>query len=384
MPWHATNPMFERSQFIVAYQSGVYTMTELADRFGVSRKTAYKWRDRFEEGGLEALADASRAPHSSPHKTDEAIAALIVAARVRFPDWGARKLIEIVAREHPTLKLPSPTAAHEVLRRAGLVHPPRQRRRKPKRPGAKPIDRTGPNATWTADFKGEFRLGDRSHCYPLTVQDAHSRYLLACDAFDSTEYHSTRRAFERLFAEYGLPKAIRTDNGLPFAAWNSVHRLSTLSVYFIKLGIGLDRIQPGKPHQNGAHERMHRTLKAEATRPPGKSLTEQQARFDDFRSRYNEVRPHESLRMASPASHYAASLRILPAVIPGPEYPSYAEVRYVSTQGQIKFHGRPYFLSTTLAHDPVGLIEVDDGIWDVLFYDLLLGRLDLRTHTFIP
>lgn len=376
--------MFERTQFIVAYQSGVYTMTELAARFGVSRKTAYKWRGRFEEGGLEALADASRAPHSSPHKTDEAIAALIVAARGRFPHWGARKLIEIVAREHPALKLPSPGAAHEVLRRAGLVHPPRRRRRKPKHPGAKPIDRSAPNATWTADFKGEFRLGDRSHCYPLTVQDAHSRYLLACDAFDSTEYHSSRRAFERLFAEYGLPRAIRTDNGLPFAAWNSVHRLSTLSVYFIKLGISLDRIQPGKPQQNGAHERMHRTLKAEATRPPGETLTEQQARFDDFRSRYNEVRPHESLAMERPASHYAASARVLPAVVPGPEYPSYAEVRYVSTQGQIKFHGRPYFLSATLAHDPVALIEVDDGIWDVLFYDLLLGRLDLRTHTFIP
>lgn len=376
--------MLERTKFIAAYESGLYTMTELAERFGVSRKTAYKWRDRFLEGGLEGLKDASRAPHSCPHKADEALARLLVEARQRHPRWGARKLLVVVARGHPGLALPSHAAAHEILRKAGLVAAKRPRRRKPRPPHAGALVADAPNAVWTADFKGEFLLGNRAYCYPLTVQDAHSRYLLACDALGATDERRARGAFERLFAERGLPEALRTDNGVPFATAHAIHRLSALSVYFLKLGIRLDRIEPGKPQQNGAHERMHRTLKAETTRPPEQTLTAQQARFDDFRREYNEVRPHQALDFSTPASRYASSARPLPAALPEPSYPAHAELRSVSRNGTIKFKGRVYFLSSTLSLELVALEEVDDGIWNVYFYDRLLGRIDQRSRTFNP
>lgn len=384
MPWPETCPMLERSKFIAAYESGLYTMTELATRFGVSRKTAYKWHARYVDQGLDGLADTSRAPRSCPHKTDAAVAELIIAARKRHPRWGARKLLVVLAREHPELALPSHGAAHAILRKAGLVTQSRRRRRRSPHPTARSLVADKPNAVWTADFKGEFLLGDRVYCYPLTVQDAHSRYLLGCDAFDSTDSHATRRTFERLFCEFGLPQALRTDNGLPFAAAHALHRLSTLSVYFLKMGIRLDRIEPGKPQQNGAHERMHRTLKAETTRPPEDCLKTQQVRFDAFRCEYNEVRPHEALDFATPASRYTSSTRPLPATIPEAEYPPHAELRSVGLSGSIKFKGHEYFLTSTLSHELVALEEVDDGIWNVYFYDLLLGRLDLRTNTFIP
>jgi len=384
MPWPETNPVLERTKFIAAYESGLFTTTELAERFGVSRKTAYKWRDRFLEAGLEGLQDASRAPRTCPHKTDEAVARLIVAARRRHPHWGARKLLAVLAREHPGLALPSHGAAHEILRKAGLVEAQRRRRPKPQHPGARPLAAEAPNAVWTADFKGEFLLGNCVYCYPLTVQDAHSRFLLDCQAFDATEGHATQRAFWRLFAEYGLPEAIRTDNGVPFAAPRAIHRLSTLAVSFLKLGIRIERIEPGKPQQNGAHERMHRTLKAETTRPPEQTLTAQQARFDAFRHEYNHTRPHQALDFAVPAARYSSSPRPLPATLPEPNYPAHAEIRSVSLGGTIKFKRREYFLTRTLALDTVALEEVDDGIWNVSFYDLLLGRLNLQTHTFIP
>jgi putative transposase len=384
MPWPETDPMLERTKFIAAYESGLYTMTELADRFGVSRKTAYKWRDRFLEGGLAGLKDASRAPHSCPHKTDEAVARLIVAARERHPRWGARPLLALLAREHPRLALPSHGAAHEILRKAGLVKAKRARRRKPTHPQARPLVAEAPNAVWTADFKGEFLLKNRVYCYPLTVQDAFSRFLLECQALDSTEGWATQRAFERLFAEYGLPEAMRTDNGVPFAASTALHGLSTLAVYFVKLGIRLDRIDRGKPQQNGRHERMHRTLKAETTRPPEETLTAQQVRFDAFRNEYNHIRPHQALDLTVPAARYASSSRPFPVTLPEPEYPSHAELRSVSLSGSIKFKSRVYFLSSTLSLELVALEEIDDGIWNVYFYDLLLGRIDQHKQTFIP
>jgi putative transposase len=382
--------MLERTKFIAAYESGLYTMTELAERFGVSRKTAYKWRDRFLEGGLEGLQEASRAPHRCPHKTDEAVARLIVEARERHPRWGARPLLALLAREHPGLALPSHGAAHEILRKAGLVKAKHPRRRKPTHPQARPLVAETPNAVWTADCarararKGEFLLKNRVYCYPLTVQDAYSRFLLECQAFDSTDGWGTQRAFERLFAEYGLPEAMRTDNGVPFAASTALHGLSTLAVYFVKLGIRLDRIDRGKPQQNGRHERMHRTLKAETTRPPEQSLTAQQVRFDGFRNEYNRIRPHQALDFDVPAAHYESSPRPFPETPPEPDYPSHAELRAVSSGGTIKFKSRVYFLSSTLSLELVALEEIDDGIWNVYFYDLLLGRIDQHNQTFIP
>jgi len=384
MPWPETDPMFERTKFIAAHESGLYSMTELAARFGISRKTAYKWRDRFAAGGLDGLCDVSRAPKSCPHKSAPAVAALLLAARARHPHWGARKLLVILARQHPEVTLPSHGAAHEILRKAGLVTPQPKRRRKPQHPGAGRLVAEQPNAVWSADFKGEFLLGDRAYCYPLTVQDAASRYLLSIDALGGTDSYATRRVFERLFRAYGLPEALRTDNGVPFAAAHAIHRLSTLAVYFLKLGIRLERIEPGKPQQNGAHERMHKTLKAETTRPPEATLSAQQARFDVFRDEYNVLRPHEALGMDTPAARYTSSTRAFPAKLPEPSYPAHAELRSVSLNGTIKFKSREYFLSSTLSHELLALEEVDDGVWNVYFYDVLLGRLNLRSQTFIP
>lgn len=376
--------MFERTKFIVAYQQNAYSMTELAERFGVSRKTAYKWLARFNAGGLDALYDQSRAPHTCPHRTEVTIAELIIAKRKAHPAWGARKLLKILAGEHPGVVFPSYGAAHEILRAAGLVTSPRSPRPKPVYPHARPLVADVPNATWSADFKGEFLLGNQSYCYPLTVMDAYSRYVLGCDAFASPGTSPTRASFARLFAEHGLPVRIRTDNGTPFAHPKAIHRLSKLGVYFIKLGIRIEHIDLGQPQQNGAHERMHRTLKAATTRPPEKTLPAQQQRFDAFRDEYNEVRPHQALDFDTPAARYVDSPRPFTGTFCEPAYPAHAERRLVSSNGTIRFKNREYFLTSSLSAEDVALEEIDHDLWNVYFYDLLLGRLNLQTHTFIP
>jgi putative transposase len=382
MPWLQTDPMFERARFVDAHHTGLYSMTELCDRFGISRKTGYKWLARFERDGGEGLQDRSRAPQASPHRTPDPVAELIIEARLERGE-GAKKLLPILGDRHPDIAWPSVSTAHRILERAGLVKRTRKRRVRPQHPPVKPLVAAEPNDVWTADFKGEFLLRDRTYCYPLTVVDHHSRFLLGCDALDSTEHYQSLRVFKRLFAEYGLPRAIRTDNGSPFASSLAIHGLSRLSVYWIKLGIRPDRIEPGKPAQNGAHERMHRTLKAATARPPEATLRLQQARFDRFRVDFNEVRPHEALEMRPPAARFNASTRTLPAKLPEPAYPGHAEIRRVHERGTIKFRSGIIGLSTTLGGETVALEEVDDGIWNVQFYHLLLGRLDERTFTFV-
>jgi transposase InsO family protein len=370
--------MKEKMRFVSARDSGLYRMSELCERFGISRKTGYKWLKRFEVEGVDGLKERSRKPHSSPNRTSEEIQELLIEVRRSHPSWGPEKLLDVVGSRHGELELPARSTVAAILKREGLVKD-RRRRRHHRHPGRPQREVTAPNQVWTADFKGQFKTRDGRWCYPLTVADEHSRYLLACDALRSTEVRGVRRAFERLFREHGLPEAIRTDNGVPFVKPTAIHGLSSLSVWWVELGIEPERIQPGKPQQNGRHERMHRTLKQEAVIPPANTLHAQQKKFDGFREEFNHERPHQALGNKRPAQIWSPSPRPLPRRVPKPNYPGHYQVRLVVSTGHIKFKNRLLFLSQTLNKRHVGLEEVDDGVWSIYFYDILLARLDERT-----
>ncbi len=378
MPWSKTTPMTERARFIADLESKLYTMTELCERYGISRKTGYKWAERFVAEGLRGLEDRSRAPKSCPHQSEAHVVEALVAARHKHPRWGPRKLLKILSKRHPEWSWPAASTAGQILKRHGLVSA--RRRRKPPQPGRRPhLEVTSPNDLWTCDFKGQFRTGDRRYCYPLTIADHLSRYLLGCQGQLSTATAGARSLFERVFRENGLPKAMLSDNGGPFSS-PALGGLSRLSVWWIKLGIQPLRIERGKPQQNGAHERMHRTLKAETTRPPAANLAEQQISFDAFRKQFNEERPHEALDQRPPAEFYAPSPRSYPDPLPQVAYPGHFEVRKVRRNGMIKWQGSDLFLSEVLAGESVGLEEVDDGIWSLHFSAQLLARFDERNR----
>ena len=376
MPWRETLLMDQRVQFIADYQRDVFDVADLARRYGISRKTAYKWIDRYEAGGPAGLVDRSRRPGRSPHATPERIVVALLDVRRHHPSWGAKKLLKVVATRQPTWTLPARSTVCDLLDRAGLITTSR-RRPVPAHPGRSLIPMTAPNGTWTADFKGQFKTRNGVYCYPLTIVDGYSRYLLACHGLLSTAIAGARPIFLRLFQEYGLPGIIRTDNGVPFAT-TALGRLSTLSVWWIRLGILPELIAPASPQQNGRHERMHRTLKAEATRPPSGTLRAQQVRFNRFRQEYNYDRPHEALDQDTPAEHYLASPRELPRHLPPLEYPGHFEVRLVSRNSGIRWKKRWVCVTHTLAGEYVGLEEVGDGLWDVYFGPLKLGRMDER------
>ena len=377
MPFQTTDPLMERARLVAAHLDGLYSVAELAARFGVSRPTVYKWVARYRDGGAEALADRSRARLTQHAKTDPEAERLLVEARRAHPGWGARKLLRYLAGRHDGVRWPADSTAAEILSRHGLTKK-RRPRRPPKHPGSVPLVAAAPNAVWTADYKGQFRTGDGELCYPLTVCDAHSRFVLSCHGLPSVEQYGALRQFDRLFREYGLPLAIRSDNGVPFAT-QAICGLSRLSVWWIKLGIDHQRIDPGRPQQNGAHERMHRTLKADTARPPEGDMARQQARFDGWRAEFNDDRPHQALDYATPASVYAPSPRPMPDVPPEPEYPGHFEVRYVSRDGAIRLKKHQVFVSQALGGEHVGLEETADGVWDLYFSDRLLARLDERT-----
>ena len=381
MPWNETSPMTERMRFITLHQEGFYSMSELCQRFGISRQTGYKWLGRFEETGLEGLKEQSRAPHSSPRRTGEAVEAALLAARQAHPRWGPLKLRDYLQPRRPDLVLPAPSTIGKLLKRHGLI-PAQARRRRLRHPGSAPLQTAVPNQVWCVDFKGEFPTGDGVDCYPLTVMDAHTRYLLACQARPSTAQAGVFPVFQRLFAEYGLPEAIRTDNGTPFAT-TALCGLSQLSVWWLKLGITHQRIAPGRPEQNGRHERMHRTLKAETTRPPASDHRRQQERFDAFLQEYNEERPHQALGGKTPASLWTPSARCLPLRVLEHEYPGHYLVRKISQAGNFRFWSQPVFLSRTLTGEQIGLEETGDGIWSVYFRDYLLARFDERVYRIV-
>lgn len=369
--------MEQRRDFIEVLSSGLYTMTELCEVFGISRKTGYKWVRRHAREGAEGLEDRSRAPHSCPHRTDRRCERALVEERLRHPRWGPRKLLVVLRERHPDWPWPAPSTAGQILKREGLVAPRRRRSRKPA-PGKPIVEPKRSNDVWTADFKGEFRLGDGQLCYPLTVADLKSRFLLGCEGRSSTAVQPARAVFEQLFDDYGLPEKILTDSGPPFGSAHAIRRLSKLSVWWIRLGIEPVRIQPGHPEQNGCHERMHRTLKAETARPPAADMKAQQRRFDTFRDEYNTLRPHEALGMRRPASLYQASARRCPQTVPEIPYPSHYEIRRVRPNGEIKWKGGFLFLSEALAGNAVGLEETDHHLWSILFGPLLIGRYDAR------
>jgi transposase InsO family protein len=367
----------QRERFLEDYRLNYYTVSELAERFSISRKTAHKWIARFEEQGCDGYHEESRRPHTCPWQTDTAVVEELVGVRKAHPHWGPRKLLDLMHRRHRQWELPAVSTAARILAREGLVTARcRSRRAHPGCPKSTP---QGPNDIWAADYKGQFRLKDGGYCFPLTVSDLASRYLLGCDAHPEISLERTMGHFRWLFEAYGLPNRIRTDNGTPFAS-NALARLSQLSVWFIKLGIYPELIEPGEPQQNGVHERMHRTLKREATVPPGSSLRGQQRKFDRFREQFNEERPHEALGMRRPAELYQPSRRSMPKRVERYDYPSHYLVRRVSRDGTIRLLRNQVFVSNTLHEDYVGLEEADDGVYDLYFCFYQIGRYELRTN----
>jgi transposase InsO family protein len=378
MPWKECSVTEERLRFVARLLDGE-GMSEVCREFGISRKTGYKIFNRYKDQGLDALADRSRRPVRYAHQLPDQVERLIVDLKRDKPHWGARKIRELLVRKLAgEVRLPAKSTVHAVLDRHGLVKRARLRRNRAN--GTSLSAGAAPNALWCTDFKGEFKLGNGRYCYPLTVSDHASRYLLLCEAFESTREAPVIAAFQRLFRDRGLPVAIRSDNGLPFASPNGLYNLSRLAVWWLRLGITIERIKPGHPQQNGRHERMHLTLKKEATRPPGLNSLQQQAKFDAFVREFNAERPHEALAMRRPAELYTASPRPYHG-LPELQYPWHDRDILVTACGRICMHRKKINISTVLAGQKLGIKEVDDAIWLVSFMHYDLGYIDLEQRT---
>jgi transposase InsO family protein len=378
MPWKESSVMDERLRFVARLLEGE-PMSEVCRDFGISRTTGYKIFERYKEDGPVALCDRSRRPVRYANQLPEQIVKLVVSCKREKPHWGARKIRELLVRRLAgDVRIPAISTIHAVLDRHGLVKHDKRRRNKatgtPLSPGL------AANELWCVDFKGEFKLGNGKYCYPLTVTDHASRFLLECQALESTREDPVIGAFERLFAARGLPSAIRSDNGVPFASPNGLYNLSKLSVWWLRLGIDIERIKPGRPTQNGRHERMHLTLKQETTRPPGANILQQQERFDAFVEEFNTERPHEALAMKCPAGLYTVSPRPYQG-LPELDYPFHDKEVLVTCCGRICMHRKKINISTVLAGQKLGIKEVDDGIWLVSFLTYDLGYIDLEQKT---
>lgn len=371
-----TTRLTQRRAFVRACLTELWSMSELCERYGISRPTGYKWLARWRADGDRGLAERSSVPHVSPHRTDPTLEALLVAARRQY-GWGATKLLAVLRRRSPGQPWPTRSTVNALLARRGLLRKQRRTRRWP-HVGASPLETTAPNQVWPADFKGHFKTGDGAYCYPLTVTDHFSRAVLLCRALRSTTTTETQAAFVALFRAIGLPEAIRTDNGTPFAS-TALHGLTPLNLWWMQLGIVHQRIRPGHPQANGTHERMHRELKRETAVPAAATLRAQQRRFDGFRDRYNEERPHEALADCTPSTRWVPSPRPYPDRIAPPEYPRHFEVRRVRASGAFKFRGQEPFVSHVLADTDLGLEPVADGVWNIVYYRTVLGRFDERT-----
>jgi putative transposase len=377
MTWRETDKMDERLRFIAGCLAEDETMSALCEAFGISRKTGYKWLERYRSQGAAGLCDLPRAPLVHGRATALDLVERIVAEKEAHPLWGPKKIMARLRRRRPDLAWPAASTAGEILKRHGLVKGRGRARWKSAGNGPWP-EVTAPNAVWTADHKGWFRTGDRWRCEPLTVMDAKSRYMLGLEAVGSTAEAEAWPVFERLFDEYGLPDRLRSDNGSPFAG-AGIAGLTPLAVRFVKLGIALERIDPGKPQQNGRHERFHLTLLPLAKHPQA-NRAEQQRAFDAFRREYNEERPHEALGQTPPCDHYRPSERRMPTTLPEPDYSASAAVRQVRHSGEIKWNGGLVYVSQTLAGEAVAVEETADGEWMVRFYAYPIGVIDLR-HT---
>ena len=381
MPWKESSVLDERIRFVIRHKDGE-DMTSLCREFGISRKTGYKIVERYEECGFDGLSDRSRRPARYANAMPPQVEAAIVAAKKEKPNWGARKIRERLLRTLPhEVKIPAISTIHTVLDRHELVS--RGKKRRQRAQGTPLSDGAQPNDLWCTDYKGEFQLGNKQYCYPLTVTDHASRYLLLCEAMESNKEQNALTAFERLFKERGLPLAIRSDNGVPFASPNGLFNLSKLSVWWLRLGISIERIKPGHPQQNGRHERMHLTLKKETTRTAGANIFQQQATFDAFIEEFNNERPHAALEMKFPVEVYTPSTRVYEG-LPEPNYPFHDKTVNVTNCVRLCLYRKKINLTRSLAGQAVGVKEVDDGVWLVSFMEYDLGYVDLEEKTLQP
>jgi transposase InsO family protein len=372
MPWRECNRMDERLRFVARLLDGE-KMAPLCREFGISRKTGYKIYNRYKDEGLRGLEDRARSPYRHPNKLPFQVETAILRIKREHTSWGAPKIREKLIKVYPGIKPPASSTIHATLDRHGLVR--RRKRRRYKAQGTELSEARSPNALWCADYKGQFRLGNRRYCYPLTISDYRSRYLLACEALESTQETGAFPIFEHAFKEFGLPAAIRSDNGVPFASPHALFGLSRLSVWWLRLGIAIERIKPGHPQQNGRHERMHLTLKQETTRPPGYNFLQQQARFDDFIEVYNNDRPHQALVGKYPGEVYTPSPREYHHP-DAPDYPFHDRTIQVTQCGRICIGHRKINFSTVFGGQHVGIREVADRIWLVSFMHYDLGFFD--------
>ena len=381
MPWKECHVVDERLRFVARLMEGE-KMAVLCEEFGISRKTGYKIYERYQEVGVRGLTDRSRRPHRHANQLPLVIEKMVVQLKREYPSWGAPKIRERLKHRYPDVACPAISTVHAVLDRHGLVSV-RRRRRRPRLTGTLRSEPTAPNALWCADYKGEFLLANRRYCYPLTITDYASRYLIACEALSTTKEKYAFGVFERAFQDFGLPDAIRTDNGVPFASAHALYGLSKLAVWWLRLGIRLERIAPGHPEQNGRHERMHLTLKNEATRPASANVLQQQGRFDTFVHRYNAERPHQALDMQTPASRYAPSPRPYCGV-EELEYPFHDWTAVITHCGRICYQRRKINVSQVFGGQRVGVKQVGDHIWLVTFMDYDLGYFDDETCRLEP
>ena len=381
MPWKETCAMDQRARFVIDCEKREFSKAALCRMYGISRPTADKWLRRYWETGLDGLADLSRVPRRHPNQISVQAEEAVLQLRRAHPHWGPKKLKAVLEKEKPDRTWPANSTIGEVLKRNGLTVPRKRRRRTPA--FSQPfIDCNESNAVWCADFKGWFRTLDRSRCDPFTLSDAHSRFLLRCQAVKQTGFATVRGILEAAFREFGLPLAIRTDNGTPFAS-RGIFGLSRLSVWCMKLGIIPERIEPGKPQQNGRHERMHLTLKQETAMPPKRTLRSQQRCFDRFREEFNFVRPHEALEMRCPAEVYCYSPRAYPEHLVAVEYPSGLSTRPVQKRGEFYWKRHRVFLGEAFGHERIGLEPVDGRYWFVYFTDVVIGVFDSYHHVIL-
>jgi len=374
MPWKETCAMELKKEMINDWLTREYSITELSDCYDVSRKTIYKWLDRYHEKGIIGLDELSREPYYHPNATPVETVEAILAMKRKKMTWGPKKIIAKLRADHPNEKWPADSTGNNILKKYGLVQPHKHRHRTP--PYTTPfLDCNQSNAVWSADYKGQFKMGDKIKCYPLTISDNYSRYLIGCWGLIRPNFEQTKPCFELAFRRYGLPAAIRTDNGSPFAS-RGLGGLSRLAVWLIRLGIIPERIEPGCPEQNGRHERMHRTLKESTANPPKINLGMQQQAFNTFIKEYNNERPHEALAQKPPAFVYRQSLRPYPAKLPKVEYDAGIVTRYVAPNGCIKWKGSLVFISETLKGNHIALKQVDGQLWTIRFSFHPLGFLD--------
>jgi transposase InsO family protein len=380
MPWKETRTVDQRLQFLSSYQKEEMSVTDLCHEYGISRPTAYKWIKRYDEVGPEGLLDLTRTPHGCPHATSAEIENEVLALRKRFPSWGARKLKARLERMNPNVSWPAASTVGQILSRAGLTNPRRKKRHAT--PSSQPFSMvTAPNQLWCMDFKGYFLTGDGYRCDPFTITDAHSRFLIRCQAVTRMDLAQVSAVCDAAMREYGMPERIRTDNGAPFAGVGLLG-LSKLSLGWMKLGIVHERIQPGRPQQNGRHERMHRTLKEDTAKPPAQTVPAQQKKFDRFRLVFNHERPHEGIANETPGSIYVPSTRMLPNSVPSFQYPKSFQTRRVNNNGDMSWlHGR-VFVSEVLRNEEIGLEQMDEDAYRVFFRTTELGMFNSAEKRF--